>query len=774
MPDFDIDFADNRRDEVINYVAKKYGTDHVSQIITFGTMASRAAVRDAGRALGYAYDFCDQIAKMIPFSLTLQKSLENVTELKNLYETNSEVKKLIDTASKLEGVARHASTHACGVIITKESIDHYAPRQYPTQNDQTIVTQYEMHSVSDLGLLKLDFLGLKNLTILQDALNIIKNIKGIEINLDKIPLNDKKTFILFQKAQTTGVFQLESSGMKRYLKQLKPTEIEDIIAMVALYRPGPMELIPDFIAGKQRLKKIRYLHPKLKPILEKTYGIAVYQEQILQIVRDLAGFSLGEADILRKAVGKKIPELLQEQKAKFIQGAIKNNIPASVAEKIFSYIEPFAGYGFNRAHATCYAMIGYQTAYLKAHYPAEFMAALLTSDQNDIDRIATEIAECNAMGIEVLPPNINESVDNFIVINDGGKEKIRFGLSAIKNVGHNVIYEIIEERKSNGRYKSLDDFIERVESKDLNKKSLESLIKCGALDEFAERKRMLENLDQILIYSREIKKEKSNGQTSLFGNDKQVLPGIKLKDSSPATKNEKLSWEKELLGLYISEHPLEEYRDFFEKYTSSCDLLSSEQTGKNVRVGGIINKIKRIITRNKKSMLFVQLEDLTGKIELLVFPTILEKNPDIWVERKIVLVSGRLNDKDGSLKILCQHAKEITPSSSSLIKGGTSFNLGGNNSGGNSFYQGGNGGNGGGSSSLYIELPPKVDSRFLEKLKEMLNLSEKGDCQVYITIKPDNSEENPQRIETPFQIKYSQSLVDVLEGLVGKDRIKKT
>jgi DNA polymerase-3 subunit alpha len=778
MPDFDIDFADDRRDEVINYVAKKYGADHVSQIITFGTMASRAAVRDSGRALGYAYDFCDQIAKMILPSVTLEESLEKVIELKKMYETNPDVKKLIKTALKLEGVVRHASTHACGVVITKESIDHYTPRQHPTQNDQTIVTQYEMHSIADLGLLKLDFLGLKNLTIIQNAINIIKRTKGDVINLDKIPLDDQKIFSLFQNAKTTGVFQFESNGMKGHLKKLAPTEFEDIIAMVALYRPGPMEWIPEFVARKHKRKKVSYVHPKLEPILKNTYGIAVYQEQILQIARDLAGFTLGEADILRKAVGKKISGLLQEQKAKFVQGAIKNGVSASVAEKIFSFIEPFAGYGFNRAHAACYALIGYQTAYLKTYYPAEFMAALLTSDQGDMDRIAIEINECQEMKIEVLPPNINESFDNFTVVNDNGKEKIRFGLSAIKNVGHNVIREMIEERKANGKYKNLDDFIERVESKDLNKKSLESLIKCGALDEFAERKRMLENSDQILMYSREMKKEKTNGQTSLFGNGKQVLPGIKLKDSLPAEKKEKLSWEKELLGLYISDHPLKEYQEIFEKYASPCASLGDEKSGKNVRVGGIVNKIQRIITKSKKPMLFVQMEDLTGRIEVLVFPKYLEENPNIWMEEKILLVSGKLNDRDGTPKLLCRQAKEINLDKPNAFSNAPTENLSEtpNQNYSASFsdnenqpQQNSENSNG---DNLYIKLSSSADSKILKKLKEMLSVSEKGNCRVFITIDSDNSEENPQRIETPFQIKYSQSLADVLEGLVGRDRIK--
>ena len=455
MPDIDLDFADHRRDEVIDYVREKYGQDHVAQIITFGTMAARAAVRDAGRAMGLPYSLCDQTAKMIQASSNLKDALSNTKELEKLYHENKDVQKLLNMAQKLEGVVRHASTHACGVVITAEPIDNLVPRQHPSQDDKTIITQYEMHSIEDLGLLKMDFLGLKNLTVIENTLNSIPKT----INLAEISLADKKTFKLLQSIQTVGVFQLESAGMRRYLKQLKPSQVEDIIAMVALYRPGPMDLIPDFIAGKHGLKKIHYLHPKLKPILKNTYGIAVYQEQVLQIARDLAGFSLGEADVLRKAVGKKIKELLDQQKDKFIQGCLKNKISENIAKKLFSFIEPFARYGFNKAHATCYAIIGYQTAYLKAHYPVQFMASLLTADQNNMDRVAIDIEECKNLKINILAPDINESKQGFTVIDNNN---IRFGLNAIKNVGRNIVDEIVKKAP----FKSLEDFIERVESKD--------------------------------------------------------------------------------------------------------------------------------------------------------------------------------------------------------------------------------------------------------------------------------------------------------------------
>ena len=657
MPDIDLDFADARRDEVIEYVSKKYGEDHVAQIITFGTMAARAAVRDVGRVLDYPYSFCDQIAKMIPMGSNLEKAIHESPELHQSYESDKDTKSLIDMAMKLEGVIRHASTHACGVVITKDPLYDLVPCQRPAQGDQSIVTQYEMHAVEDLGLLKMDFLGLKTLTVIQNTLNQIKELTGKEINLSKLLLDDKKTFKLFQQTNTTGVFQLESGGMKRNLKELKPTQFEDIIAMVALYRPGPMEFIPEFIARKHGLKEVKYLHPKLKPILENTYGVMVYQEQLMRIARDLAGFSLSEADVLRKAVGKKIKKLLDEQKEKMIEGMINNEIDSQIAKRIWQTIEPFAQYGFNKSHSTCYALIGYQTAYLKAHHPTEFMAALITSEQNDIERIAFLIDDCKKMDIQVLPPNINKSLHNFTKV---GEKIIGFGLRAIKNVGQNVVQSIVAERIKNGEFKSISDFIERVESKDLNKKSLESLIKCGALDDFGERNQLLGALEQILSIARETQKAKQNGQISLFGSESLVAtPSFSLPEVVSANKKERLGWEKELLGLYISEHPLHNYKNYLMKKATLCNALSKNQAGQKIRIGGIINKIKKINTRTGQPMLFVEIEDITGRIEAVVFPNVLEKTTDSWEEERIVLVGGRLSDRDGNLKILCDSVKVL-------------------------------------------------------------------------------------------------------------------
>jgi len=663
MPDIDLDFADTRRDEVINYVANKYGRDRVAQIITFGTMAARAVVRDVGRVLGYPYAFCDQLAKKIPFSLSLKEAMDKVEELRRDYETDSQTKRLIDLALKLEGVARHASTHACGVVITKESLDNYTPRQRASQNDDTIVTQYEMRSIEDLGLLKMDFLGLKNLTIIENTINLIKKNRNKDVNIEKISLQDQKTFKLLQDANTTGVFQLESDGMKRYLKQLRPSEFEDIIAMVALFRPGPMNLIPEFIDRKHGRKEITYIHPKLEPILKNTYGIAVYQEQLMQIARDLAGFSLVEADILRKAVGKKIKKLLDEQSEKMIEGMVKNKIDRKTAEKIWKFVEPFARYGFNRSHATCYALIGYQTAYLKANYTPEFITALLNAEQGDVDRIAKLVKEAKKEGIDVLPPDINESFENFTLVSP---TEIRFGLGAIKNVGRNIVEVIVKEREKNGLFKSIGDFLKRIDSKDLNKKSLESLIKAGAFDKLGEREQLLANLEEMLNYSKEVRQAKTNGQSSLFDaiitkEESSEFFILKTKENLNFKKEEKLIWEKELLGIYVSEHPLEKCRPILSQIPARVDIknLTIDSNEKKVKIIGIINVIKKFITKTGKPMLFVELEDLTGRIEGLVFPSVLEKNPAVWQEGKIVIVSGRTSNKDGQVKILCDEAEEI-------------------------------------------------------------------------------------------------------------------
>jgi DNA polymerase-3 subunit alpha len=673
MPDIDMDFADIRRGEVLNYVEEKYGHDHVAQIITFGTMAARAAVRDVGRVLDMPYDYCDKISKSIPMFMKLGEAIKTVPELREMYNNEPDAKRILDYAKRLEGVARHASTHACGVLITKNPLTEYVPIQYASSSDRSIISQYSLHPIEDLGLLKMDFLGLKNLTIIESALKIIKNTRGLDINIDEIPLDDTATYKLFQDGETTGVFQFESSGMKRYLRELKPTEFEDIIAMGALYRPGPMEWIPDYIAGKHHTKKVSYLHPKLAPILEKTYGVAIYQEQVMQIARDLAGFTMGQADILRKAMGKKIASLLAEQKEKFVEGCVKNGVYQELGEKVFSFIEPFAGYGFNRSHAACYAMISYETAYLKAHWPVEFMAALLTSDQGDTDRVAIEIEECRNMGIKIMAPDINESFGTFTVVTSGTKsnqtvsaaeqiETIRFGLRAIKNVGEHIVDAIIEERKNNGAYEDVFDLLLRIADRDLNKKSLESLVKSGALDSFGERGQLLANMERLLSFNKESAKSLSTKQTSLFADLPAAgISRLTLHPAPPAERNEKLIWEKDLLGLYVSEHPYNYFRPYLVNYALLLAELKSHKGDDRIIVGGVISVIKKIITRSGESMLFVKIEDATTTVELLVFPRLLKETSNLWLPGQAVIVDGKISEKDQEIKILVNRAVALNP-----------------------------------------------------------------------------------------------------------------
>jgi len=654
LPDIDIDFADTRRDEVLEYVSKKYGRENVAQIITFGTMAARAAVRDVGRALNYPYEFCDKVAKTIPMMMNFEQALRESQEFALLYQGDRDARRLIDTARKLEGVARHASTHACGVVITKEPLTNSVPLQLSSQSSTAQISQYEMHAIEDLGLLKMDFLGLKNLTIIENAREQIKRAYGKEIKMDEIPLDDEKTLDLFRQANTVGIFQLESAGMRRYLKELQPNAFEDIIAMIALYRPGPMELIPDFINRKHGKTQISYLHPDLEPILKSTYGIAVYQEQVLQIARELAGFTYAQADVLRKAIGKKIKELLDEQREKFVQGMMERGIQKATAEQLFHFVEPFARYGFNKAHSTCYATVGFQTAYLKAHYPSEFMAAILNAEQRNIDRISSLMEECKTMGIKVLAPDINESDQRFTVSPAG----IRFGLAAVKNVGEHIVEEIIKERDMHGQFQSIENILERVRDKDLNKKSLESLIKCGAFDNLEERNRLLANIDTLLKYSKNQKAIKNSSQISLFADQPTFASSLRLEQAEPAPKKQALAWEKELLGFYISSHPLEEHRAELASFTKVKNLKSKD-VGKMLSIGGIISGIKKIVTKAGQPMLFIGIEDLTAKIEGLVFPSLLKKNPDIFQDGTVIRVKGRLSDKDGEFKILCEEVKEL-------------------------------------------------------------------------------------------------------------------
>ena len=655
MPDIDIDLADLRRDEVLGYLREKYGKKQVAHIITFGTMAARAAIRDAGRALGVSYGFCDQIAKLIPFGMNLKDSLSTVDELRNLYTINEEAQRLLDAAKKLEGVARHVSVHACGVVIGDKPLTTYLPLQYAPQDDSTVITQFGMHIVEDLGLLKMDLLGLKNLTIMENAVQLIAASGKGKVDINNLPAKDLKTFQMLQQGDTTGVFQFESAGMRRYMKDLIPTELNDLVALVAAYRPGPMELIPSFINRKHGRESISYLHPKLEPIMKNTYGIGIYQEQMMRIAQDLAGYSLAEADTLRKAIGKKIKLLLDQQKERLVSGMIKNDISEPIANAIWELFPPFARYGFNKSHAVCYATIGYQTAYLKAHYPIEFMTSLLNADTGDIDRVSFLISECGKMGIEVFPPDINKSWLHFTP--DEGN--IRFGLLAVKNVGRNIIEAITANRQQQGPFTDLTSLLSRVNHKDLNKKSLDSLIKCGALDNLGiERNQAVENIDEILKFNNMIKKHQASNQIGLFGN--AFSGSLQLQPTAEADMQTKLNWEKELLGLYISDHPLNYYKEQMKVTKPIKEALTIKSEALNFHVGGLVTRVNKITTKTGKPMAFVTIEDFNENMEIVVFPKTYEQNSGTWQEGNVVLAIGHMSWRNDEPKFICNSAQSLS------------------------------------------------------------------------------------------------------------------
>ena len=655
FPDIDIDLPDTRRDEILTYLKTKYGNDHVAQIITFGKMASRAAIRDAGRALGYSYSFCDKIARFIPPNFSLEEA-QNLIEIKNILSTSDEAKKLFEIAQKLEGTIRHASVHACGVVITPEPLTEYLPLQFAPQDQKRTITQYDMYAIDDLGLLKIDLLGLRTLSIIETAKNIIKSRKGIQIKLD-VENKDPKTYELISQGKTDGVFQLESSGMKRFLKTLKPTEIEDLINAIALYRPGPMDLIPSFIKRRAGREEITYLHPKLEPILKSTYGIAVFQEQLMQIAKDLAGFSPSEADTLRKAVGKKIGELLEIEGRKLIEGMIKNGIDQKIAEKIWEWFKPFARYGFNRSHAVCYAYISYYTAYLKANFPVEFITACLIHEGTDIEKIEKYLNDArNNFQIRVLPADINESFEYFTIIDD---KTIRFGLLSIKNIGEPLVKEIIRERETNGKFQSINDFIRRIKHKDLNKKSLESLIKSGVFDSLHTREELYFNIEELLNYSQRVRSIFIS--SSLFGSDStKSIPKYKY-ELKKIDKLTKLKWERELLGVYISGHPFEEFEKFIRGQVMSIKMIKkTSASGSEIFVAGVINKIKRSLTKSKEPFAILEIEDLEDKIEVIMFPKIYEKYYQLLEEGRVVKVKGKTDLRSDNLCLIADEIEDIS------------------------------------------------------------------------------------------------------------------
>ncbi len=674
MPDFDIDIQDSRRDEVIQYCVEKYGHDRVANIVTFGRMAARNAVRDVARVLQVPYVEADRLAKMIPQPvqgrhIPLAVSLKENAELKREYETNENAKRVFDLAIRLEGTIRSHGVHAAGVVIAPDDIVKFVPLEMAQKG--VVATQYSMGPIEDLGLLKMDFLGLSNLTIIKNTLRIIKRVYGQDIDINSIPMDDVKAYKLLAHGDTTGVFQLESSGMKRYLKELKPTVFEDIISMVALYRPGPMQWIDDFIDRKHGRKPIEYLHPAMEPALKSTYGVIVTQEQVMQISKDMCGFTGGQADTLRKAIGKKIPEVMKKMKTEFIEGGVKTvKADRRLMEKFWKQLEDFAAYCFNKAHSACYAMIAYWTAYLKANFPAAFMAALMTSDYDDTDRLAIEIKECKHMGIDVLPPDINESFVEFAVVPK--TNQVRFGMAAIKNVGTGAVEEILRARSADGGFVSLEDFFNKVSVRIVNRKALESLIKAGAFDRFGERSRLLHNIDTMLAYASRIQKEALAGQTDIFGNldvvASVVRPQLGLAEPSVSySLHEQLLWERELLGLYLSQHPLSQFEAFLTEKTVPLNMLKPQMDGKNVVVGGSINEVREISTKNGQRMAFIKVADHNGEIELVVFPNAFQQTLGLWERDRIVLVRGKVStrDKNGQngdeVKILVDDAREITP-----------------------------------------------------------------------------------------------------------------
>lgn len=772
MPDIDTDFDDVKRADVIKYVTQKYGIDHVAGIITFGTMAARAVVRDVGRVLGLPYADVDQISKVIPppvqgRHIPLETSIKEAPELRAMYENDPRVKRLIDLAIRLEGTTRHASQHACGIVITPQPLIDYSSLQKAQGGDVEQVVQYAGHSAEAIGLLKMDFLGLSNLTIIRDCLTIVEALYGDVIDIDQIPLDDKATFELLGRGDTTGVFQLESEGMKKYIRELKPTAIEDIIAMVALYRPGPMQFIESFIARKHGRERITYIHPLSENALKNTYGIPVYQEQVMQVSKDMAGFTPGQADTLRKAMGKKIAKLMGELKVKFIEGSVKNGVEQSKAEAIFQQFEEFAAYGFNKSHAACYAMIAYQTAYLKSRYPDAFMASLLNSDSQNIDRITIEVDECRRMGMPVLSPDINESFATFTVIK--GKNTLRFGLHAIKGLGEDIAEYVITERKAAGPYKDLADFVRRMNHKSFTRRSLDVFIRSGALDQFGDRNQLYFNVETILDFHRRHTQESATGQFNLFSfGEASSEPELQLRPAPPAVQRECLKWEKELLGLYLSAHPFEEYSSRLTHFCTPIKEVAlkgpemKRQKEKSMRIAGMVTIAKKIATKANEPMVFMRLEDLTGDIEVVVFPRTYKEKPEVWESEKILVVSGRPQEKDGEWKLLAETAYEVTPDNIDMIEESTRGSV-------TKFAE----------DEVVAPKPRQIQAVTLmlrAQLPETILLTLRtildkypGQYNVYFLI------ENPggkQKILSSYRIAFNDLIAKEIEGILGTDTVK--
>ncbi|MDB5169648.1 MAG: dnaE [Candidatus Saccharibacteria bacterium] len=789
MPDIDIDIQDTRRGEVIQYCVEKYGEDRVANIVTFGRMAARNAVRDVSRVLQVPYAEADRLSKMIPppiqgRHIPLAESIKKDPDLKAEYEQNETARRVFDLAVQMEGTIRSHGVHAAGVVIAPDSIVKFVPLEMAQKG--VIATQYPMGPVEELGLLKMDFLGLSNLTILNNALRIIRKVYKQDINLNEIPNEDEATFQLLQRADTTGVFQLESAGMKRYLKELKPTLFEDIIAMGALYRPGPMSEIPRFIEGKNNPASISYLHESLEPILGDTYGVMVYQEQIIKLLQMVAGYTPGEADLVRKAIGKKNRNIMMAEEPKFIDGCIKQGLTPAGAKQLWKQIQPFADYSFNKAHATCYAQIAYWTAYLKAHYPAAFMAALMTSDYDDTDRLAIEITECKKMGIQVLPPDVNESFVEFAVVPDPKNPDnrlppIRFGMNAIKNVGTGAVEEILRARKEDGQFDDLEQFLSTVNPRVVNRKAMESLVKAGAFDRFGERSKLLFNLEMMLAFAQRLQKQASSGQVDLFGNatGDVVVERAKLElqvSTEQHDTREQLLWERELLGLYLSQHPLELFEAYLSEQCTPLKELKPEHDGRVISIGGSIADVREIVTKNGKKMAFVKLEDGSGEIELILFPNALQQTLGIWERDRVVLVRGRVNakDRDGNMsseaKVMVDDAREVTVQQATgyqptgkkpkVPKPNTKAAMPGPGAKAADAKPK--------DQKLYIRLESSQDQAQLTSLKQTLD-SFRGTTEVVLVLGSDSSR---QAIKLPTGVDRESDAVFRLRELVGADNIR--
>jgi DNA polymerase-3 subunit alpha len=743
LPDIDIDFCYERRQEVIDYVTTKYGQENVAQIITFGTMQARAVVRDVGRVMGISYADVDRIAKMIPPdpNISLKEALESETELKNMYKNDPQITKLIDTALSLEGLNRHASVHAAGVVIADKPLNNYMPI-FKT-GDEQVTTGYSMGILEKIGLLKVDFLGLRTLTVINETLKLIQKTQGKVIDIENISLDDNNTYKLLASAQTIGVFQVESSGMRDLLRKLEPSRFEDLIALLALYRPGPIGsgMLDDFIQRKHNRIPIRYDHKKLELILKETYGIMVYQEQIMQIASSLAGFSLSQADLLRRAMSKKITEVMEKQRNNFVLGCIKNEISSSVANKIFDLIEYFSGYGFNKSHSTAYALISYRTAYLKANFPVEFMSALLTSERDNTDKIVEYVNEAGRMGLSVLPPDMNESDALFKVVD---KNIIRFGLLAIKNVGRGAVDSIIEARKR-GKFSSLEDLCQRIDLRLANRKVLESLIKCGAMDFFSmPRAQMVAALDMILDSASRTQREKAKGQISFFDQGfsqngfKNALNNIPQVKEWP--EPQLLSFEKEMLGFYVSGHPLARYAKQLKRFASiTISTLAQHNDQDEVKIVGLVAKIKQTTTRAKQEkMAILKLEDLEGLVELLVFPRVFQKVSRYIQPNTVVMVRGILNLKEDTPKIIVNDLFPIEE----IYKLITAIN---------------------------IDLSG-IRENIFESLKELL-ASSRGNIPIYLHLDTPSKSKVQLVVGEGFYVSVSEELIEGIESLLGENRL---